>query len=161
MVWPARPGAGGVSGWVCILILAPGDGPFQHPEQPLGIAMEPARAELKCLAAGQRGQACGQFVGTGHSGPFHQDGDNADITCQGRLDLDPDEVVGVVEASLSVPAGGREPPVADQRQQYLAGFDRGGDRLNDVVAQFNRVDVLEDLVSAEVAGEPLIQPGGG
>src|SRR5262249_27920920 len=41
------------------------------------------------------------------------------------------------------------------------GLHVGGDFLNEVVAQFYRVDVFEDLVSAEVAGEPRIQPCGG
>src|SRR5215472_1828228 len=76
----------------CILTLAPGDGPIQHMEQPLGIEIEPARAEFQCLAAGQRGETCGQLVGTGHPGPFHQDRDNADVTDQGSFDLDPDKV---------------------------------------------------------------------
>src|SRR5215813_14690235 len=86
--WYVRPG--------CILILAPGDGPIQHMEQPLGIEIEPARAELQRLAAGQLGQACGQLVGTGHLGPLHQNRDNADPPCQGSLDLDPDEVLWVI-----------------------------------------------------------------
>src|SRR5215472_1498757 len=78
-----------------ILILAPGDGPLQHLEQPLGIEIELARAELKCLATGQHGQACGQLVGTGHAGPFDQDGNNANTPRQGSFDLYPDEVVWV------------------------------------------------------------------
>src|SRR5215510_4577673 len=89
----------------CILILAPGDGSIQHMEQPLGIEIEPARAELQCLAVGQLGQACGQLVGTGHSGPLHQDRNNADPPCQGSFDLYPDKVVWVIQPPPSLPAG--------------------------------------------------------
>ena len=152
---------GGLLGLLAGLFLRLFNGPFQHPEQPLGTNIEPARAELKCLPARQLGKACRQLVGAGHPGPFHQDGDDADIACQRSFDFQPDEVVGVIQAPPPVLAGGREPPVADQRQQYVAGSHRGGDHLDEVIAQFNRVDVLEDLASGEVTGQPLIQPAGG
>jgi hypothetical protein len=47
---------------------------------------------------------------------------------------------------LSALAGDGEPAVADQRQQRVAGSDRGGYHLDEIVAQLNRVDVLEDLI---------------
>ena len=142
------------------LFLRCGDGPVQNLKQPSGIEIEPARAELKCLPTHQLGQARWQLVGTGHPGPFNQNGDDTDITCQRRLDLQPHEVVGVIQAPPPVLVGDREPPIADQGQQHVAGSDRGGDHLDEVVAQFDGVDILEDLTSAEVAGKPVEQPTG-
>jgi hypothetical protein len=47
-----------------------------------------------------------------------------------------------------------------QRQQHVAGPDRGGDPLDEVIAQLDVVDVLEDLALAVVVGEPVEQPAG-
>ena len=33
-----------------------------------------------------------------------------------------------------------------------------GDHLDEIVTEFDRVDVLEDLVSAEALSKPVIQP---
>ena len=54
--------------------------------------------------------------------------------------------------------GGREPLLANQRQQHLARPDRRGDHLDKVVAQVDRVDVLEDLVDAVAVSQPVVQP---
>lgn len=149
-------------GFLASLFLPLGDSPVQHAKQPLDINIEPARAELNCLLARQLGQARRQLIGAGHPGPFDQDGDDADITRQSSFELQPDEVVAIIQPPLPVLAGDREPPVADQCQQHVAGSDRGGDHIDEVVVQFDRgVDVLEDMASAEVPGEPVVQPGGG
>lgn len=73
------------------------DRPVQHPEQPSDVKMEVARAQLKGLSAYQLGQARWQLVGTGHLGPFNQNGDDADMPCQSCLDLQPHEVGGIIE----------------------------------------------------------------
>ena len=67
---------------------------------------------------------------------------------------------GVVEATAAVRIGDGQPVLADQRQQHVAGPDRAGDHLNEVVAQLDRVDVLEDLPAAVVVGEPVVEPAG-
>jgi hypothetical protein len=43
-------------------------------------------------------------------------------------------------------------------QQHIAISDRTGDHLDEVVAQFDRVDVLEDLAVAVAASQPVVQP---
>jgi hypothetical protein len=142
------------------LFLCLGNGPFQDPQQPLGIGVEPRRAELEGVPARQLSQALWQLTGPGHLGPFNQDGDDADVTCQGGLDLQPDEVARVIQPSPAIRAGNRQPSAADQREQNVAGLDRCCDHLDEIIAQLNRVDVLKDLISAKVAGKPVKQPCG-
>jgi hypothetical protein len=78
------------------------------------------------------------------------DRDHLDPARQGRLDLQPHEVFGIVESTLPVHVGDRQPLGADQRQQHVTGSHRGGDHLDEVVAGLDRVDVLEDLAAIEM-----------
>jgi hypothetical protein len=142
------------------LCLHLGEGPVQYREQPAGIEVEACRAELQGLAAYQRGQAGRQLISPGHPRPVHQNWDDAYVAGQGSLDLQPHEVSGIVEAAPPMLVGDRQPLIADQRQQHIAGPDCSGDHLDEVVAQLDRVDVLEDLAAAEVVGEPVEQPAG-
>ena len=80
--------------------------------------------------------------------------------CQGGLDLDANEILGVVEPAAPVLVGDRQPLVAYERQQDVGIADRFADHLDEVVAQLDRVDVLENLLVAEALGEPVEQPAG-
>jgi hypothetical protein len=55
-----------------------------------------------------------QLISARHPRPVNQDRDHPDIARQGRLDLQPHEVVGIVEATLPVLIGDRQPLGADQ-----------------------------------------------
>src|SRR5215207_3326618 len=65
-----------------------------------------------------------------------------------------------VDAPPPILVGDREPLITDQRQQNVAGPDRPGDHLDEVVAQLDRVDVFEDLSVAEVLCKSIEQPAG-
>src|ERR1700750_3200681 len=58
------------------------------------------------------------------------------------------------------PAARPQQLVADEREQRVAGGHRGRDHLGEVVAELNRVDVLDHLRSAVMPGQPLRQPAG-
>src|SRR6266536_2935153 len=100
----------------CLAGLRLGEAAVQHPEQPPGVEIEAARAELERLTAHQLGQAGWQLPGTGHPRPVNQDRDDPDVTRQSCLDLQPYEVIWVIEAPLPALAGDRQPLVADERQ---------------------------------------------
>jgi len=53
-----------------------GDALVDHPQQPGGVGIEPARAELERLPPGQGRQAGWQFRGQRHPGPVDQDRDD-------------------------------------------------------------------------------------
>jgi hypothetical protein len=95
-----------------------------------------------------------------HAGPIHQDRDDPDVARQGGLDLQAHEVIGVIETTLPMCIGDRQPLLTDQRQQHVAGPDRSGDHLHEVIAQLDGVHVLEDLVAAEAVGQSVVQPAG-
>jgi hypothetical protein len=50
--------------------------------------------------------------------------------------------------------------VPDQREKHVTGGDRGRDHVGEVVPELNRVDVPDDLLPAEVPGQPVGQPAG-
>lgn len=52
-----------------------------------------------------------------------------------------------------------KPPITDQREQHVTEPDRVGDHVDEVVAHFDRVEILENLV-VETVGEPIEQPAG-
>ena len=130
----------------------------QHPRQTVGVAVEAARAELERLAAHEPRKAVGQLVRPRHPCAIHEDRDDAHIARQRRFDFQADEVVGVVEPPPAALVGDRQPLVADQGQQHITRSDSRGDRRHEVVAQGDRVDVLEDLRVAEPLVEPVVQP---
>ena len=57
--------------------------------------------------------------------------------------------------------GDGEPLITDQRKQHVAGTDGPANHLDEIVAQLDRVDVLEDLSGAKVLCEAIEQPAGG
>ena len=132
----------------------------QRLQQPTEVEVEAGRAELQRLTAGQPGQAVRQLVGRRHRGPIDQNRDDADVTRQGGLDLQPDEVIGVVEARRPCSSVIVSHWFPISASEDVAGSDRAGDHLDEVVAQLDRVDVLEDLPAAVVVRESLVQPAG-
>lgn len=59
---------------------------------------EPLRTEIKGLPTRQVTQGVGQLLGIGHPGTFNQDRNDADITFQRCLDLQPHEIIGFIKA---------------------------------------------------------------
>jgi hypothetical protein len=114
-------------------------GPGPGREQPPGVEVEAVRAQLERLPTHQLGQAGRQIRGRGHPRHVNQDRDTA---CQGCIDLQPDKVTRVLQAPPPVLANDHQPLATDQRQQHIAVRDCGGNHLDKVIAQFDRVDVL-------------------
>ncbi len=129
-------------------------------EELVDVGLEASRAELQGLTVHELGQAGWDVVEAGHLGPVHQDGDDPDVASQGGLDLEADEVAGVVEPASSLGVGGVDPPVADEGQQHVTGAHGVGEHLDEVVARFDGVHVLEDLAPPEVAGQAVEEPAG-
>ena len=114
-----------------------GKGLVEYLEQPASVKIEPVWAEFEGLTADQPGQACRNLLGAGHPRPINQDWDDADVACQGGLDLQPYEVVGVIEAAPPIRIGDCQPLITNQGQQHITISDRTGDHLDEVVAQFD------------------------
>jgi hypothetical protein len=132
----------------------------QHLQQSAGIKLKATGAELQGLPAHQPGQAGRQLHGAWHPRSLNQDRDHPDVAGQGRLNLQPHKVSRVIKATPTVLVGDGQPLVPDQCQQHIAGADRCGDHLGEVITQLDRVDVLEDLPVGEAVSQPVIQPAG-
>ena len=61
-------------------------------------------------------------------------GDDADTAVKRGLDLQADEIVGVVQAPPPVPVGDSKPSLADDGHQGRARADSGRDHLGEVIA---------------------------
>ena len=73
----------------------------QNPEQSLHIRVESCVVDRDSLPARELAEALRQVLGLRHRCVFDQDGDDADAALERRLDLDPDEVFGVIEPAAS------------------------------------------------------------
>ena len=130
---------------------------IQQPEQPASVRLEVAQAEHESLPFRKLGQACWQPVSAWYLGVFKQNGDDADIQGQRRLDLQPHDVTGIVEAPSIRRVSDREPPIANQNQDQVAGPDCGGDYLDQVFARPDGIDdVLDDPPFAQVVNKPVV-----
>jgi hypothetical protein len=65
-------------------------------------------------------------------------------------------IVRVVQAL----AGDREPVVADEQDERVARGDRGGDRPGRVAPGLSLVHVLDDMLRAQMPGQPAEEPAG-
>jgi hypothetical protein len=113
------------------------------------------------LTTRQPDQAGRQLFSRWHPCTANQDGDDSDVARQGRLDLQANEVARVVEAPLPVLVADRQPSVTDEGEQHIAGANGVGDHLGEIVTRLNRVDIFEDLVSAELRNKVVVEPSGG
>ena len=141
-----------------MLALDVGQGALHDFQEALGVGAEASGAELERLAADHRRDAGRQLVAPRHQRTLDQDRDEQDLPRERGLDLEPDEVVGVVEPTRPVRAGDVEPVLADQGEQDVARPDRVRDRLDEVVAELDGVDILEDLIRPEAFGEAVVEP---
>ena len=115
-----------------------------------------AGTELQRLPAHQLDEDVRQLIGMRHPRAIHQDRDHADVARQGSLDLKPNEIIGVVKTTPPMLISDGQPPVTDERQQDITGADRSGDYLYKVIAQLDRVDILEDLPAAEAICQAVV-----
>jgi len=134
--------------------------PIQLLEQLSGIEAETVGDKFKGLLVSEVTQASRQFGDLGHLRSIDQNRDHTNATRERRLNLQPHEVLGVVQAPLPAFAGDRQPPCPNHRQKHRAGPNRGHDHLNEVVPQLDRIDISENLALAEVVNQPVKQPSG-
>ncbi len=105
-------------------------------------------AELHGLAAAEQEQAGRQLVRARHPRPAHEHRDHPHAAGQRRLDLQPHKITGIIQTP-TVLIGGREPAIADHREQHCARLDRVGNDLGELITWLDRVHILEHPISAE------------
>jgi hypothetical protein len=96
----------------------------------------------------------------GHHRPVDKDRNDRNVALQRRLDLDADEVAGVVEAAAVLTVGARNPVLADNRQERVALADPVGEDVDEIAPGRDCVDVEKDVLASEAARQPIVDPPG-
>jgi hypothetical protein len=86
----------------------------------------------------------------GHQGIVDQHRDDPDIARQRRLYFQPDGIVWVLQPPLPVSIGDGQPLRPDQCKQHFTAGDCLLDRLGEVDAYLDRVDVHEHLLGTKM-----------
>ena len=127
--------------------------------QSLDVGAPPLIRHLERVQSGKTLDALGQLVRRRHLGAFDQDGDDPEVLRrEGGLDLEADEVVGLVDPPDVCPGPGVEPVVADEDQCDVALLDLPSDVLLEVGSDGNRVDVHEHPGFRETVSQAVVQP---
>jgi hypothetical protein len=85
----------------------------EHPQKSTSVKAD--RAYLDRLSTGQGREARWQFLRRRHLGVVDENGNDSNvISIQGGLNLEPNEIFGVIEAFRSTGIGDREPLGPDQ-----------------------------------------------
>ena len=86
---------------------------------------------------------------------------NRDVARQGCLDLDTDQIVGIVQTTLTVLSFGLYPVFADDGQENVALTDGFFDILAKVEADGDAIDIVEERFFAELRLQAIVEPTGG
>jgi hypothetical protein len=132
-------------------------GARKPPDQILDVGVPPRVPQLRRVPARERLQVRRQRVGRRHRRPLHQHGDDADAAREGAGDLDPGEVVRVLEAPAAVRTPAAQPLSPDHRDEDIAGADLPVDGLHEVDSGLEARDVHEDRALPESRPQPVEQ----
>jgi hypothetical protein len=109
------------------------------------------------MAPDERGEVGRQLVRTRHPGVVDENRDYPNASFECSLDLQPDEVLWIVQAALAVLVLDRQPLWSDKREQDVAGGGCRSDPLDEIIARRDVVYVFEDPIGAEPFNHQLIQ----
>ena len=92
-----------------------------------------------------------------HPGATHEHRNHRDISPQRGCDLQPHGIVVALEAPSPGGVARVEPSLAEEHQQHAAGGNAVVDGFPEVAPRFDRRDIHEDRVLAEMIGEVVEQ----
>ena len=96
----------------------------------------------------------------GHHGSGENDRNHSFLALQSQLDLETNEVVGIVQTSVTLPICRSEPTRPDQNEQDVGRGDSLADGLEEIVARLKTVGVAKHAVPSQRLDEPITQPSG-
>jgi len=132
----------------------------QSSDQQLDVRVPASMAQLDAVAKRQVLQVVRQLVGARHGSLLHEHRNDRDVALQRACRLEPDEIVGVVQAALAFLVGRGQPGLADNREQHAAGSDLLLYDAAEVAARLDARHVHEDRVLAEALAQVLEQAAG-
>ena len=135
---------------------------LQGLHQPGDVVIEVRRRPHEDRIAGdQVTQRLGQFVRRGHLHVVEKHRDQRNVAVQGRLDLDADRVVRMVQPAPPLTVGHGEPGLADHGHQEVAGPDRVLQVLAEIDAIRNRIDIQKNFAIGELLSQPIVDHASG
>ena len=102
---------------------------------------------LDSLQADQLPQALRQVFGRWHGRAVDENRNDANAAVKRSLDLDPNEVFGIVDAATVVSVDARNPLCANDGDERVADGHAFGQQLDKINAGRNAIDVKEDVLA--------------
>jgi hypothetical protein len=112
-------------------------------------------AELERLPASQGPQTRRQIIGLRQAGAINQYRHYPDVSLQRRLDLDTDEIIGIVKSPFAPAIGYGRPISSDKGEKDNAPGDGLYNCLSKVDADSDGVNVHKDAVLTEMVTQPI------
>ncbi len=128
--------------------------------QPFHVAFPAGVGDGDGVSTRQRLEDHGEFRLPRHRRILDQHRDHGDSAFERGGDLAGHDIVGLVETSLPVRPSGREPAGTDHDDRCVGRGEAALDRLDEVGASVDVVDVTKDAVRAEVGRQTVVQPSG-
>jgi hypothetical protein len=110
----------------------------------LDVGLKSRGRDLGPLPPRETLQALGQFACLGHGGPVDKDWNDANVALKRRFDLDPDEIVRVVDPAQTVLVGAGNPVPSNDRDERVTRADPFSQDIEPINAEVDIVDVEED-----------------
>lgn len=140
--------------------MRPSDHLFDPGDQLLRVEVPAMVAELDRLSTGQWTERLRKVVQVGHDRAFDQDGQHEHLAAQRRLDLEPNEVPGIVEPAPALIVARVEPLAPDHDDEDLARVDGASEGFDEILAAFQNVDVAKDACGSKVIAQPIEDAAG-
>jgi hypothetical protein len=111
----------------------------------LDIGLKSRGRNLGPLPPRETLQALGQFARFGHGRAVDEDRDDVNIALERRFDLDPDEIVRIVEPAQTVLVGSRNPVFSNDRDKRVAGADPLAKDIKPINTKVDVVDIEKQV----------------
>ena len=108
------------------------------------------------VAQGKSLEIFGQLIGFGNFSAFQHDGDHGDVALEGGRDLDPYEIVGIIEAASPIFVTHIQPLVPDNREQRAAFGNFLLQDFDEIDPEGNPVNVHKQEIATKLANQPIV-----
>jgi hypothetical protein len=128
----------------------------ERDRQFLDVGLKSRRRNLGPLPPRETLQALGQFARFGHGCAIDKDRNHANVAMKRRFDLDPDEIVGIVDPAQTVPVGAGNPVPSNDRDKRVTRANAFGQDAEPINAEVDVVDIEEDVFALQPLHETIV-----
>jgi hypothetical protein len=129
--------------------------------EPVHVPIEiRVRTYHRALAVRKLFQTAGQILGPRHVSLSCDHRNNRNIAGEGVLNLQPYEIIRIIESALPLMVGDTYPVITDDCYKGIALHNSGFNHASEIASERYRVDVLEDRVGTKDGCETLVNAVG-